>query len=255
MAQAHAAGRPRIRLVLLLAVILLLALAAMLVGRGQGADTRPIGLFTSLPILWREARELRDLLQSDAPPHWARGVIAAHGRLEPLDTLAGKDGKLPLPPRALLVMAQPRALAPAENVALDDWVQSGGRVLLFADPMLTADSAFALGDRRRPQEIVLLSPILRRWGLELQFDETQPFGEHEVPLFGNTVPVNLPGRFASAGSRCTREAGGLAVSCRIGRGEVLAIADAALLEERHPNDTGKREQALAGLLERLAGGI
>ena len=251
----QAAGRPYLRVALLLSLVLLLALAAVIAGRGRGTDNPPIGLFTSLPILWQEAGDVRDLLRSDVPPHWARRVIAAQGHLQPLDTLAGKDGKLPMPPRALLVMAQPRALAPSENVALDDWVRGGGRVLLFADPMLTADSAFAFGDKRRPQEVALLSPILRRWGLELQFDEQQALGEREIPLFGSTVPVNLPGRFAATCQRCLSEGDGLAVHCRIGRGEVLAMADAALLEEGNATDTVNREKALAELLKRLSDGI
>ena len=70
------------------------------------------------------------------------------------------------------MMIQPRPLSPQENVALDNWVAAGGRLLLFADPALTEDSAFAIGDRRRPQDVVLLSPILARWGLELELTRT-----------------------------------------------------------------------------------
>lgn len=228
----------------------LLALAALagLAGCGNAASPSPssngaeIGLFTSLPILWRETGEVRELLTSDAPPHWAQAVLAGRGTLRPLDTLAnesgagkpgtGKPGTLPLDRRALLIMAQPRPLSPSENVALDRWVRDGGRVLLFADPMLTAHSDFALGDARRPQDIVLLSPILSRWGLELRFDDGQPAGENYATIWNITIPVDLPGSFALLGkqARCTLAGNGLAARCRVGRGEVIAIADAALLD-------------------------
>jgi hypothetical protein len=152
-------------------------------------------------------------------------------------------------------MIQPRPLSPAENVALDDWVAGGGGLLLFADPALTADSAFPVGDRRRPQDIVLLSPILGRWGLRLEFDETQSDGEHVTELEGTVLPVNLRGRLAlQPGGRrdasCRIEAAGLAAECKIGRGRVLAIADAALFEPVAGRDLATRQTALVGLMSR-----
>jgi hypothetical protein len=140
----------------------------MLAGCGDtgesGKKLEPIGLYTSLPIFWRETHELSGLLDADAPHHWALDVIGSHGTVLPLDSLPVSGGALPLPREGLLVMAQPRSLAPDENVTLDKWVRAGGHVLLFADPMLMGESGFALGDKRRPQDVVLLSPILARWG-------------------------------------------------------------------------------------------
>ncbi len=145
-------------------------------------------------------------------------------------------------------MAQPRPLSPSENVALDRWVRGGGRLLLFADPMLTEDSAFALGDPRRPQTSVLLSPILGRWGLELHYDERQPFGEHTGEALGIAVPANLAGRFAlGPGSACVLSGGGLAADCPIGKGRVLVLADAALFERDGAGTA--RVEALDHLLE------
>lgn len=217
--------------------------------KGRSDDAGNLALFTSLPILWQESDDIRGLLRSDAPPHWALAVLRQRGELRPLDSLALPDGKPAMAGVGLLVMAQPRPLSPQENVALDTWVRSGGRVLLFADPMLTAESAFALGDRRRPQDIVLLSPILNRWGLELTFDEDQPEGEQAVDWNGARLPVNLPGRFVLKGKGCTLIADGIGARCKIGKGSVLAIADAAILEERAADAAGGR----AALLEQLLG--
>ncbi|MDG2003602.1 MAG: ABC transporter [Novosphingobium sp.] len=236
-----------------IALSALVALAGCGDGAKPGKSLEPLGLYTSLPILWRETGELSGLLDSDAPRHWALDVLEEHGNVRPLDSLAGPDGTLPLARGALLVMAQPRPLAPDENVALDEWVRSGGRVLLFADPMLTAESDYALGDKRRPQDVVLLSPILAHWGLELQFDEEQPAGEHSASLLGDEVTVNLPGRFVPSGNsrECTLLASGLAARCQIGAGRVLALADAAMLEEAAARAIPLRAAALERLIASL----
>ena len=129
-----------------------------------------------------------------------------------LDTLAQGGANGGLSRISLLVMAQPRALSPQENVALDAWVRGGGRLLLFADPMLTHDSAFAVGDRRRPQDIFMLSPILSHWGLALAFDDAQPPGAKMAQVMGGTMPVALPGRFSTSGTTgdCVPRDAGLA---------------------------------------------
>ena len=238
-------------------VVALLALAGCGgAGRDRGPSLQPVGLYTSLPILWRETSEFSGFLDSDAPRHWSLDILDAHGLVRPLDDLAGSGGGLPLPRRALLVMAQPRALSPDENVALDDWVRSGGRLLLFADPMLTSDSRFALGDNRRPQDVVLLSPILSRWGLELRFDEDQPVGEREETVLGQPISVNLAGTFALTGATpgCAILGNGLAARCPIGKGEVLALADAALLEEAPPEALPARQAGLEWLIDSLDSG-
>ena len=216
---------------------LIAALAALAIGAGAwalagGAREKPeLGLLTTLPIYWNETHDIGEALGGETPAHWARAALEEDYRLVPLDTLdAGERGLVGLD---RLLLAQPRALSPEENVALDDWVRGGGRVLLFADPLLTGGSRFHIGDRRRPQDVILLSPILRRWGLDLRFDPDQPQGERGVSLDGASVPVNLAGSFGKiatdAPADCTLAAGGLVADCRIGEGRAVVIADAALL--------------------------
>jgi len=190
------------------------------------------------------------MFATDTPPHWALAVLKRHGMLQPLDSLARANGRPAMARGALLVMAQPRPLSPQENVALDGWVRGGGHVLLLADPMLTAESIFSFGDKRRPQDVVLLSPILTRWGLELQFDEDQPAGEHAADWEGARLPVNLPGRFAllDQSGKCRLLAGGLGARCTVGRGSVLALADAALLESAPPDAATDRAELFDQLL-------
>lgn len=211
------------------AALVLTALAAIaLLARGkEPAPAGPIGVFTTLPILWADSPDLTAALKPEDEPHWARAVISKQGALEPLDTLdPARLGKL-----RRLILAQPRVLTPQENVALDDWVRGGGQVLLLADPALTEESAFPLGDPRRPQAVALLSPILTRWGLELLFDDTQPLDPAEREVMGVAIPVNLPGHLATRGQgNCRLWGQGLAATCAIGQGRVVVVADAALLE-------------------------
>jgi hypothetical protein len=211
--------------------------AALLGGIAVLALTRPdpqedkpaVGLFTSLPIYWAESESIAETLNSRASPHWVRTALGVDYRLIPLDTVETAE----LGGLGHLVMAQPRPLAPAENVSLDSWVRQGGRLLLFADPMLTEHSRFMLGDKRRPQDVVLLSPILRRWGLQLEFDEDQPDLERNVPFRGGPLPVRLAGTFRQILSEsevdCQLDGEEVIARCAIGKGRVVVIADAALL--------------------------
>lgn len=235
---------PRIRQ---LAAVLLAALALVLLGRAILPDRPPaqppVGLFTSLPIVWAEADDLRGQLIKDHPPHRIYAALSRLGPVAALDTLDGLGPKL-----QRLVIAQPRALSPTENVALDNWVRAGGQVLLLADPLLTAGSIYQLGDPRRPQDIVMLSPILQRWGLELTFDEQQPGGQRKIAVSGPAIPVDLAGTWRNAAGTCQIEAEGVLATCEIGRGRVVALADADVLADTDP--ALLRGPAFAGLLDR-----
>ncbi len=213
-----------------------------------------IGLASSLPIVLPEAADIAELLTDDSAEHWALAVLRGRGALMPLDSLADDEGGFPLQQDAVLVMAQPWPLSPQENVALDNWVREGGQVLLFADPMLTFDSRFAIGDRRRPQDIVMLSPLLSRWGLRLVRDEDVSPDVQVVTIGAAQVSVAIPGQFeVIEGSTCRIEGSGLFAECHIGRGRVVAIADAALLESRTDDPEGTRATALRALLDWLSG--
>lgn len=245
-----------------------LAALALLAGCG-GAASAPdapaeaggvgpvrIGLLTSLPLYWPETDSPADLLKHDAPIQWPRALIEQRHELVPLDALDGEGG-LAQVPAALL--AQPRPLSAAENVALDDWVRAGGHVLVFADPALTMESQFHLGDRRRPQDVILLSPILKRWGLTLSFDEGGRTGEYNAQdSAAGALPVHLPGVLAvdpaagdSAGA-CRIDAGGVVARCRIGRGSATIVADAALFEDAAEARANVRTAALSALIDSLA---
>lgn len=207
------------------------------------APLPPIGLMGTIPLFWGESGDIAELLAGEGESHWGRAVLERHGTLVPLDRIDAAA----LAGVRRLVLAQPRALAPDENVALDAWVRGGGALLLFADPMMTGDSRFGIGDRRRPQDVILLSPILRHWGLDLRFAEDQPDGVQLREFAGTPLPVNLAGHVEAmpAAEGCTVEAAGILAFCRIGAGHVALVADAALLDLHHPHP------AAAAALDRL----
>lgn len=211
------------------ALAALLCCAAPAHAQQAAPEPRPeLGLMGSIPIYWGEASDVAELVGGQATGHWARATLEARFTLRPLDTLseASLDGL------AFLLLAQPRALSPAENVALDGWVRAGGHLLLFADPMLTGETRFAIGDRRRPQDVILLSPVLGHWGLRLEFDVDRPEGEATVAIGEATIPVNRPGRFVSldGNGTCAIEAEAILATCRLGQGRATVLADAAVLD-------------------------
>lgn len=216
-------------------------------------DAQPeLGLFTSLPVYWPEAPTITSVLEADVEPHWARELLERTYELVPLDvlsaeTLAGLDRVL---------IAQPRPFAPAENVALDDWVRAGGRALILADPMLAQHSIYPIGDKRRAQDVVLISPILARWGLALQFDEAQPEGRRLIEEGELAIPVDQAGGLVATTtgyeSDCSISHGGLIATCRIGEGRVKIIADADLLDSE---PEAQATRAFGALVETAFPGI
>jgi len=142
------------------------------------------------------------------------------------------------------MMAQPRAQAPEDLVALDEWVRGGGRLLLFADPMLEWPSGKPLGDLTRPPAMFADTGLLGHWGLRLDApDRRGPvIGEIGGKSFATLSSGTLNGG-------CAIEEAGLLARCAIGKGKAVIVADADLLNlTDQPPANG---EAVLGLLESL----
>ena len=222
--------RKRLWVGMLLVLALVLLLSAMRYLRPEVKDAGPkLGLMTTLPLQWSEGG-VEVVVTEDAPPHPVYSRLSAAYQMVPIDNLEDiNQGGL-----SLLLLAQPRAMNPAELVTLDAWVRKGGRLLIFADPALQWGSLYPLGDKRRPLFTSLLSPLLNHWGVELvlPIDEDKPLALRDID--GLTVRTQTPGEWRSkqggTGASCTIGPNTMFADCVVGSGRAFLVADADLLD-------------------------
>lgn len=157
--------------------------------------------------------------------------LAANWRPEPIDLIDGAA----LAGFGKLLLAHPRLLAPAELVALDNWVRAGGEAVILADPLLRWPGEQALTDPRRPPLTSLLDPLMTHWGLTLEparLDAAQPVERRRL-TGGAMVQLAGASHFTLApGAPCTLAEGGLIAYCRIGKGKAVLVADADWIDDR-----------------------
>ncbi len=222
--------RKRLAVGLLLVLGLVLLLSALRYIRPAAQGARPMmGLMTTLPLQWSEGGIEADLA-SDAKPHPVYARLQSQYDVRPLDNFDALDEQ----PFALIMLAQPRALGPAELVELDEWVRKGGRLLILADPALQWGSLYPLGDKRRPLFTSLLSPLFSHWGLELVLPMTEQQAVVLREVDGASIRTQTPGEWlpkAGTGvAECSIAEHRLLADCRVGKGRALLVADADLLD-------------------------
>ena len=130
----------------------------------------------------------------------------------------------------VVILAQPRAMDPADLAVLDNWVMGGGRMVVLTDPALTWHSDFPLGDNRRPLATGLLSPLLEHWGLELLAPEDDGAAMVELQMEDLSITTSGIGTFRlHDGSSCNLSSGKILAECQIGEGRAILLADADFL--------------------------
>lgn len=207
---------------------------------GPSTDKPSVALLTSLPLMFGEGFTL------DAPPHPAMQRLERDFAVTPI------DGPEQLPPRGVLLAAQPQALTAERLVALDKWVRDGGRMLLLADPQLAWESERPLGDALRPPFAYPDTGLLEHWGLRLTSpDESGPAVRQ---LGGEEVLTSSPGRLTRVGrSSCTVAPDGLVARCTVGKGRAVVIADADFIQVGVPGGLdGPTERNLDALAAELS---
>ncbi len=223
---------------ILMVLALVFLLSAMRYLRpAEDAPLPKLGLMTTLPLQWSEGG-IEAAADADAAPHPAYARLTAVYDVVPLDDLDQAD------PLSLVLLAQPRAMAPAELVKLDSWVRRGGRLLLLADPALQWGSLYPLGDKRRPLFTSMLSPLFSHWGIELvlPIDKAEPVAVREID--GLTIRTLTPGEWrmkeAAANSPCRIATDAIYADCAVGKGRALLVADADLLDTPYWEGRGAR---------------
>lgn len=214
-------------------------LLVALTGAGEPPN---VTLFTALPLIWGEG-SAADILQ---------------GRSGRSDTLKQLDGRFDVRAidivsaktlgRDVAILAQPRLMSPLELIAFDKWVRRGGRAMIFADPELLWSSNFSMGDNRRAPPVTLLDPLFKHWGIEL--------GDSDKVV--RTITVDGI-KIAFAGAAAWRHRSNCtviiaeAIDCRIGKGRVVLISDADMLDARLWRHEGADNPAwIATLINRLS---
>lgn len=218
---------------LLLLVLLYYAAGQGTLGFGYAAsatDGKPgLAILTGLPLRWQGGGDLATMLAagpSDAPA------------LEALETRFAVrlvDGLADVRPDEALLVAHPRALAPADLVRLDERARRGGRTVILADAFSTWPPPHPLGDPRNPPVTSLLTPLLDHWGIALAAPE--PGREGEAVLFvdpgGRKLLLHSVGRFTHLPDGCRAYGGGRVAHCRLSSGPhaVWLVGDADMLHD------------------------
>lgn len=179
-------------------------------------------LMTALPIVWGEG----GAFDPSSRPALAYRMLEEEFRIRPLDLLDARE----LTKGRLLLLAQPRVLAPQELVALDAWIRGGGRALILADPMLVWPSELPLGDSRRPPPTSWLGPLLGHWGLRLDRPPAPELVVRNLPG-GRRLSLAAPGSFVRERGDCAVAHDRLTARCPLGRGAAWLVADADLLRD------------------------
>lgn len=227
---------------------------------GAGKARRALGLHTGLPLYRPLGVGVTELARGESEMPWQRRALEREHDLVPLDMLSPAPGITPGTPPVdplarigRLAVIQPRGLSPADNVALDRWVRAGGRLLLVLDPMLSGEYDLPLGDPRRPNAIALIPPVVGRWGLDVVHDPSQDPAPRFAAHPEGTLVLVQAGEVRAAGERshaCTFAAQGALARCRVGRGSVTLLADAALFEhEALAREAGQGGSAIGALLD------
>ncbi len=217
-----------------------LALAGMALALSHREARPPIKrptllLLTSLPLVFGEDFSIQGGGSQALDALRTRFRVVPISVTDPAELAKGR----------LLMMAQPLAEPPEDLVALDDWVRAGGRVLLFADPMLEWPSQRPLGDALRPPAMFMDTGLLAHWGLRL--DSPVEHGPRPATLGGQPVLTVSPGSLSGS---CEIASDRLVAHCRIGKGRATVVADADLLGPEHLGDAASRN--LDGVLAELA---
>jgi len=200
--------------------IALLTLAALLLWRGPTQPVQPVpdrpslAVITGLPLFWDEVGRGGP---RDAP---IVTILRTRFAVTPLDD--------PLQLKASgarrLLLAQPRALTPAQLVAIDQWVRDGGTALVLADPLLRWPSDLPLGDRRRAPAASLLQPLLGHWGFRSSAIKSEEI-RHFAP---DGMLITLSGMRAYP----TAEQDGIVQRKQMGQGAALVMGDADPIDDR-----------------------
>lgn len=205
------------------------------------AASRPrLAVLTSLPIVWGEALSggsegFAAALDGRAQSAPALAALERRFAVNMLDAIDARSLPKPTDRDAVLFLAHPKAFSPAELVALDGWIRQGGKALILADALLVWEPPFAIGDARNPPVTSLLTPMLDHWGLELALSAHDNMKFAQIWDEGEPLVLPASGYFVERreadGVSCSLSRGGIRADCAVGKGRVILLTDADMLQD------------------------
>lgn len=215
----------------------------------EGAAKEKVLLMTSLPLIWGEGASMEDVLAGNAAPAAIYKAWQERYEIEAVDSFEGLEAS----DADIVILAQPRAMAPADLASFDEWVRAGGRALILTDPMLVWPSELALGDKRRPLATGLLSPLLKHWGIEMLAPDEDSAGGVAMGFDDYDVQTAGVGTFAklAPNGECKLINKDVMARCRIGEGQAIVVADADFLNQELWGDEAPNKSGAVRLTDNL----
>ena len=137
-----------------------------LVYKLSNARTTTIGLLSSLPL--DGGMPSPQALSQGMPQPWV--VLEQMRQLFTVTTIEPDSHRIPDEIDVLMVV-HPKQLPPSTLYAIDQYVLSGGRALIFVDPNAEVDRAAGMMGMGSPPGSSNLKPLFDAWGLELVEDK------------------------------------------------------------------------------------
>jgi hypothetical protein len=238
------------RILVSASLLLVLLLGLLLWGKAKPAETleaeNRVLLMSTIPLQWGEAG-VGEIAKGESRPDALFARLSENNLVTVIDDFQKLGG----PQSAVLLLVQPRALAPRELVELDAWIRAGGSALIFADPALDWPSELPLGDPRRPLFTSLLTPMFRHWGVELALPVSEEVEDRDTSFGEYPVAPRSAGVWSLAGDKpsaeCKIREDQLVAFCKVGKGRALLVADVDMLHEDSWTDSVMTEGTMAWL--------
>ena len=144
-----------------------------------------IGLITSLPVDGGMTPGMGGMGGTPTPPWQIMDQMRDFFEVERLDADLDEIGE----DIDVLVLAQPDALSEIAAYTIDQWILSGGKAIVFADPNLESGNN-PQGGMPAPSDLTNTKTLLKAWGLTL--DENVVAGDIQAAVRVNTAAGGRP---------------------------------------------------------------
>ncbi|NKB43308.1 MAG: ABC transporter [Alphaproteobacteria bacterium] len=145
-----------------------------------------IGLITSLPVDGGMTPGMGGMGGTPTPPWQIMDQMRDFFEVERLDADLDEIGE----DIDVLVLAQPDGLSVTAAYTIDQWVLSGGKAVVFADPNLESGSPPPQGGMPAPSDLTHTKTLLKAWGVTL--DEGVVAGDIQAAVRVNTAAGGRP---------------------------------------------------------------